>query len=135
MEPKKKQKKPLGSGVWALIFIVALSAIRGIEDPSMMGAVAAGIAFLVVISLVISAAAKAKKRSGTAPFRSAGAGRGGDTVPYRPAQTAPEYTFDGDSDTDRDRQRRREQLDGFLKNGIVDKREYDLLRARHEGRE
>jgi hypothetical protein len=33
---------------------------------------------------------------------------------------------------DRDEQRRREQLDSFLKNGIIDKKEYMVLKARYE---
>jgi hypothetical protein len=33
---------------------------------------------------------------------------------------------------DRDEQRRREQLDSFLKNGIIDKKEYQVLKARYE---
>ena len=33
MEPKKKQKKPLGSGVWALIFIVACPPSGALRIP------------------------------------------------------------------------------------------------------
>ena len=131
---KNKQKKPLGSGIWALIFIAVLSAVRGMDDPSAMGAVMAGIVGIVVIAVVASAVRKAAKARGgdSTPFRSAASRTAAEAVTSRPA-AAPAYTYDGDGDTDRDRQRRREQLDGFLKNGIVDKREYDLLRARHEG--
>ena len=99
---KNKQKKPLGSGIWALIFIAVLSAVRGMDDPSAMGAVMAGIVGIVVIAVVVSAVRKAAKARGgdSTPFRSAASRTAAEAVTSRPA-AAPAYTYDGDGDTDR----------------------------------
>ena len=133
MEQNKKKQKKKG-GAWWILILLAISAVRGLDDPAEMGYVVAGLVCLAVLALVISVAVKkAKANGGAAPVRSTPMRGAGSTASYRPA-AVPVYTTDGEGNSDRDRQRRREQLDGFLKNGIVDKREYDLLRARHEGR-
>ena len=52
----------------------------------------------------------------------------------RPAYTPqPVYNENTSGENfQRDRQRRLAQLDGFLKNGIIDKEEYKVLRSRYE---
>ena len=137
MEQNRKNRKKAGGGAWAVFLILALSAVRGIQDPAIISYVFAGLFILGGVVLVISAIRKkAKAGAGSAPDRSAArpAPRSaGSTVPYRPA-AVPLSTTDGEGNSDRDRQRRREQLDTFLRNGIIDRKEYAALLLRHEGK-
>ena len=133
MEQKKKNKKnSVSSGIWTVIVLVALAAFRNADDPSAFMSVAAIIVALMAVVGVIAGIRKAKGKTGPGPARPA-ARAGADTIPYRPA-AVPMYTTDGEGNTDRDRQRRREQLDTFLKNGIIDRKEYAALLMRHEGK-
>ena len=133
MEQKKKNKKnSVSSGIWTVIVLVALAAFRNADDPSAFMSVAAIIVALMAVVGVIAGIRKAKGKTGPGPARPT-ARAGADTIPYRPA-AVPMYTTDGEGNTDRDRQRRREQLDTFLKNGIIDRKEYAALLMRHEGK-
>lgn len=57
------------------------------------------------------------------------------TEPGRMPIAEQKKFYDGDAalqNQERDRERRLRQLDGFLKNGIIDREEYKILRSRYE---
>ena len=140
MDQKKRRpsgKAPAGVLIWFCLMIV-LSMLRNLRgDPELVLPLMSGVIIVVVLAVILSAVAKrnrasaGEKRSNAAdPWNAA---RTPVSKPAAPARTAPVYDTDG-TDTDRDRQRRRAQLDAFLKNGIIDRKEYAALLARHENR-
>jgi len=141
MEKKDKKRKPAGAWSWAVLLLIALSTLRSVGNSRVYAATVTVVVVLAVLLVVVGMLRKARAASGTDPARPAAPQRRSvgpelRTVSRRaeaPAQTTLWDTGES-SDTERDIQRRRAQLDAFLKNGIVDKREYDFLRSRHEQR-
>ncbi len=143
---EKDRKKNKGSGglgavVWIIIMLAGIVVRNGGDSA---GPVIAFLIPLAVVVVLVAAmkAAKKKNAAGASPrsadsLRSAPSARTQAPDPTRvirpavPLELPEDY---GSSDTDRDRMRRRQQLDAFLKNGIIDRKEYRALLERHERR-
>ena len=150
MENNKKQQKKGGGLTGAIIWLLILAvgaAVRNGADSRTVIVYLVPIAIVVVIVAISTALNKKMQKNGrtsAAPTRTQAArSYSPEVAPRREAArreaTRPEptqvYNDPGDnSDTDRDRQRRRQQLDAFLRNGIIDRKEYMALLRRHEGR-
>ena len=127
-----KKKKPTP---YALILVVLAVLFNVAADADVLSN---GTFFLVVVILALVTAAvvvivkkllgaKSGERSTTAPGKAA--------VPQR--ETALHFDFSKErsegkyASYDHDTAHRLEQLDSFLKNGIIDKKEYRLLKERY----
>jgi len=125
--------------------LMVISMVRGMAsaEGGASLAVVMAVIFLIAAVLVGVAAKKASavRRAAETPpserTRTAVPTARARTEPgtVRTARAAPTISmegYDSASNTERDRQRRRQQLDTFLKNGIIDRREYLMLLERHE---
>ncbi len=154
---KKKQGTPWLGAVIVLV-LVLIRALTDSDMPPAAGAVIVGVILIVIIAVVVSGGAKKKAASKPAP----GSARQTPTVElHRPApsmqrreptvgtvshshgRTAnqrfpqPEaycVTCEntGEDHFVRDRNRRIAQLDEWLKNGLIDREEYSVLKYRFE---
>ena len=148
MENKNSGKKKSGGMGGVLIWIVILmigALVRNGGDKRTLIMYLVPIALVVLIVAVSTALNKKMQKNGRAPGAATRAAASPAARSYTPevssrrAAPRPEpiqvYTDPGDNtDTDRDRQRRRQQLDAFLRNGIIDRKEYVALLKRHERR-
>ena len=134
----ERGKKSSGTAVIPAILaiVLAMNAAAGTADGSLIILLVA-ICFIAGIGAAIVMAAKKAARSGALKFNSAGKrekntvedkalSSTGSRAPAVYNERAAEELFL------RDRQKRLEQLEVFLKNGIVDKNEYNLLKKRYE---
>lgn len=130
-DDKKKKKKPTP---YALILVVlaVLFNIAADADALSIGIFAVfAVIFAVVTAAVIIAkkllGAKSGERSTTSPGKAA--------APQREAalhfDSSKERSEGKYAAYDHDTAHRLEQLDSFLKNGIIDKKEYRLLKERY----
>lgn len=135
---KNKGSGGLGAIVWIVIVLAGIAVRNGGDSAGPL------IAFLLpvaAVAVLVGAMKAAKKKGGAGP----GVGRAApervtrSAAPERTRAVRPSVPLElpedfGGSDTDRDRLRRRQQLDAFLKNGIIDRKEYQALLERHERR-
>ena len=134
----KKKSNPFG-------FIVALAIIiiGNLADAADSGAAAAVIVLVIImaaIGLFVAAIVKSAKKNGQSTGFSSVSKSFSAKRSFTPAEPAavksPELKYyDGYNSqelSERDRQRRLSQLEGFLKNGIIEKEEYYILKARYE---
>ena len=160
MADQKKQKKKSFSGlVWLIFISVTLisSLMENVDSGSFrrfifqlrIYALRLGVPFealvaapfvllvliIIVIKLIVKKSREAKEERSTASARTSAAVRRFD--PRTRSFTEPEaYCFSceasGDDHFKRDRQTRIKQLDDWLKNGLIDREEYKVLKARFE---
>ena len=119
-----------------LAIVLAMNAAAGTADGSLIILLVA-ICFIAGIGAAIVMTAKKAARSGAfrhgaaakrekAPVEDKPMSSAGNRAPAVYNENSAEELFQ------RDKQKRLEQLDVFLKNGIVDKNEYNLLKKRYE---
>ena len=127
----KNQKKSMIPGLIVLAAVLAFNLVDGAADgnPMLIVVVLGSLIVLLAIAVTVAAVKKAAARGGVAerPVRSEAAGR-------RP----PAFMRDAEQEEAihcahvRGKQKYIEQLDSYLKNGIIDKAEYRVLRERYE---
>ena len=141
-ERQSSKKKQSGGGKGILIalgFIILMNVISAGGGGVILFFLAiALIAAVVVIAVKAGKKAVQKNSAGSAPVqwtrpdndRRQNAPKSAERPVYTP-QTV--YNENASAENfQRDRQRRIVQLDGFLKNGIIDKEEYKVLLSRYE---
>lgn len=140
---KKKKKNSTIGAVAAVIIAFASVAESAGDDLPVVLAILFGIGVIVaVFALAAKAAKKAAKPGQTAGGFGARAVESvsrwsrdkGETPPVTAARPRT-YVYDDrayERNEQRDIQRRLAQLDDFLKNGIIEKEEYYILKARYE---
>ena len=134
----ERGKKSSGTAVIPAILaiVLAMNAAAGTADGSLIILLVA-ICFIAGIGAAIVMAAKKAAGAGALKFSSAGK-REKNTVEDKALSSAGNrapVVYNENSAQElfqRDKQKRLEQLDVFLKNGIVDKNEYNLLKKRYE---
>ena len=134
----KRGKKSSGTAVIPAILaiVLAMNAAAGTADGSLIVLLVA-ICFIAGIVAAIVMAAKKAAKSGVLKFSPAGkrerASVEDKTLSSTGSRTSAVYNERSAEELfQRDKQKRLEQLDVFLKNGIVDKAEYNLLKKRYE---
>lgn len=131
---KKKGGSRTGLAVIAVVFLISLFDGAGVD--------AIGVLTLLIVVFVAAAFLWffLKALKGTAKKKD------GLTMDAAPRQKSPpkptegpvytpkamHYEQDPQANSQRDRQRRLAQLDGFLKNGLIDKEEYKVLLSHYE---
>ena len=150
----KKKKKGSGWGILAVMIIIFLRAIGNGLDGDAVPAVIGLIVFVAVIAVIVAAV---KKKSSAAKMAHDHSGTVMNSRPTPTVQTSrpipsmkrrepvtaqrefsrPEAycvscELSGEDHFVRDRQRRIQQLDEWLKNGLVDREEYRVLKKRFE---
>ncbi len=110
-------------------------------DPSVLGAIAAGLLILAVILLIAAAAGKAVRRQTDRSVVGRAGGRTSAAV-QRPDPRSRSFTpptptcivcdHTGEDHFLRDKARRIAQLDDWLKSGIIDREEFRVLKDRYE---
>jgi hypothetical protein len=125
----KKKSSPWIPLIVALVACASFISSSGDEEPAI---IFASIAVVLVITLAVLAAQKAKAKKTEA--------RNGDSIPDDPRMktfTKPdapcvvcEHT--GEDHLARDKQNRIRQLDDWLKSGLIDRAEYAVLKDRYE---
>lgn len=136
---KKTEKKPSAGGIIAAVFIMLLGAFEGVDGDA--GAFADVILIVVVffaVVAIIGAANKMKKnKSFSSSVKAEKKKPVAEAVPKATAAPAAQRKY-YDSDcqkmsSEHDHNRRLEQLDGFLKNGVIGPKEYNILREKYGG--
>lgn len=130
---KKKQEKknPVAGAVIAAVLIL-LSIFDSIDDGA-----AAVIVFIIFIAVLVAViAAASKKKNGAASNKKVERKAETYTKPHAEVKTTMQERKYYDSDcqnmsSDHDHNRRLEQLDGFLKDGIISHEEYNILKAKY----
>lgn len=134
IKEKKQEKKTSKGGAIAAAILLLLGAFDGLEGD---GTAFAGVILVVVVFFtvvaIIGAANKKKKTAQPAVKAKKPAAKA--AMPKAAPSAAPERKY-YDSDCQKassahDHNRRLEQLDGFLKDGIISKAEYDILKAKY----
>ena len=140
-ERQNSKKNPSGGkGILALIVSIVLMNIISAGGGSVIWFILAIALIIVIFVIAVKAGKKAaqKNSAGSAPVqwtrpdndRRQNAPKSAERPVYTP-QTV--YNENASAENfQRDRQRRIAQLDGFLKNGIIDKEEYKVLLSRYE---
>ena len=114
----KKKSSPWIPLIVALAACASFISSSGDEEPAI---IFASIAVVLVITLAVLAAQKAKAKKTKA--------RNGDSIPDAPCVVC-EHT--GEDHLARDKQNRIRQLDDWLKSGLIDRAEYAVLKDRYE---
>ena len=112
MDDKKKNKNK--SPAWAVV-VLLLMLLRALDDGNMavLPVIIIGLSIVAVIGIVMASTKKANARSGEKPLRLRQ-----ERAAFQPRREA--YTPDnGDKYI--------AQLNGFLKNGIIERSEYNYL--------
>ena len=135
MEENRKYKRKGGSGalIW-IVIVLAASVLRNMDSVpirKMLPVLAIAVGMFLLVVLLSALAGKKKPAAPAARTKEPWEAK---PTPRRPAPTSAPAAVPTASeyDTERDRVRRRQQLDTFLRNGIIDQKEYALLLARHE---
>lgn len=140
-ERQNSKKNPSGGkGILALIVSIVLMNIISAGGGSVIWFILAIALIIAIMVIAVKAVKKAaqKNSAGSAPVqwtrpdndRRQNAPKSAERPVYTP-QTV--YNENASAENfQRDRQRRIAQLDGFLKNGIIDKEEYKVLLSRYE---
>lgn len=127
-----KNSKLASELVWLILFVLLIvgKVSRGIGGPVF---VVIGL-FAAVTVLVLSIA---RKKSTAARPSESESSPSAPQRPMRPSAPAREY-YDSDcmrASTGHDHDRRAEQLDAFLKDGLITKEEYAMMQERYEKQE
>lgn len=127
-----KNSKLASELVWLILLVLLIvgKVSRGIGGPVF---VVIGL-FAAVIVLVLSIA---RKKSTAARPSESESSPAAPQRPMRPSAPAREY-YDSDcmrASTGHDHDRRAEQLDAFLKDGLITKEEYAMMQERYEKQE
>ena len=136
----KANKSGGGKGILAVIGFIVLMNVISAGGGSVIWFILAIALIIVIFVIAVKAGKKAaqKNSAGSAPVqwtrpdndRRQNAPKSAERPVYTP-QTV--YNENASAENfQRDRQRRIAQLDGFLKNGIIDKEEYKVLLSRYE---
>lgn len=139
---QKKKNSPLAIGLAVLLALFSLAESAGGDGEMFIGfiviiAVIAALVFAVikiVNKAVYGGAGKTNVRSKAAQAISKWSRDSGETPPVT-ASRPKSFVYDDrayERNEQRDIERRLSQLDEFLKNGIIEKEEYRILRARYE---
>ncbi len=139
-QSSKKKQSGGGKGILAVIVSIVLMNIISAGGGSVIWFILAIALIIAIMVIAVKAMKKAaqKNSAGSAPIqwtrpendRRQNAPKSAERPVYTP-QTV--YNENASAENfQRDRQRRIAQLDGFLKNGIIDKEEYKVLLSRYE---
>ena len=118
-----KSKTHSGSLIYVAVFIVLMLISGGISGPLM--ALIIGVIVIVALAYLGFYFGKKylnNKQEGTASPRKA----------YTSHQNFKPRAYNPEEMRDPDNVRRLRQLDSFLENGLIDKKEYNVLRAKYE---
>ena len=124
MNQKKNENKLNKAGksiLYTFIFLVFMSFLAD-GNGSMFGVIAVILIAVGVAVLVIYFVKQANKPKEEAPV----------TRSYTTHESSQPRKYDPAEIKDRDSRRRLEQLDSFLRNGVIDKKEYAVLRAKYQ---
>lgn len=125
MNDREKEKRKKGGGAVGWLIAVIIAIFFEIMDEIDMDVRFLGV-LVVLIAIVFIAAV------GIFLFKKIKSALGSAAQSPAPLQRQYyEENADG-RNSQRDQQRRLAQLDDFLKNGIIDKEEYEVLRSRYE---
>lgn len=125
MNNSNKDNKLTKAGKTVLYTFVFLVAVGLMNDAG--NAVIGLVAILCIIGGIAALVLFFAKRLAANKSGDAKSPRG-----YTTHQNHQPKSFDPEALRDRDSQRRLEQLDSFLANGIIDKKEYAALRAKYD---
>lgn len=144
-QEQRKRKNNTSKSYWWIIAIVLGVVLNLAETGINFDAVFAIIQiaiFIIVIAAVIKIRKNAAEKKADRGEKTAAQRQGfsmerrplSSDRPHRPSavRQREEYRPIELSSTEYDRQKRLKQLDGFLENGIIDREEYKVLRARYE---
>ena len=127
---KKKSKPSLGLVIIGIYFLLSMASVA---DPGVLVAIIAIAVILLIIFLYFKAGKKKIKQSNTV-FQNKQddmCKTCSDEFVYNNRQA--EYNeYSVEENFVRDRQRRLKQLDDFLKNGLIDRNEYMVLRSHYD---
>ena len=140
MDNRNKKKSGKGIGVVIGILILLLARFSDDFDSDVIGPIVALaiVGVLVVISIRIARASPGSARQNT------GTGDVGHSMKRHEPKVEIHRAFPepeahcvvcentGDNHFDRDRQMRLKQLDDWLKNGLIDREEYAVLKRKYE---
>lgn len=122
-ERSNKSKTQSGSLIYVAVFIVLMLISGGISGPLM--ALIIGVIVIVALAYLGFYFGKKylnNKQEGTTSPRKA----------YTSHQNFKPRAYNPEEMRDLDNVRRLRQLDSFLENGLIDKKEYNVLRAKYE---
>ncbi len=122
-ERSNKSKTQSGSLIYVAVFVVLMLISGGISGPLM--ALIIGVIVIVALAYLGFYFGKKylnNKQEGTASPRKA----------YTSHQNFKPRAYNPEEMRDLDNVRRLRQLDSFLENGLIDKKEYNVLRAKYE---
>lgn len=140
-ERQNNKKNPSGGkGILAVIgFIVLMNVISAGGGEAIVGIIAIALIVAVVVFAVKAGKKAAQKKSAeAAPVQWKRPDNDRRQNAPKPAERpvyTPQAVYSENASAEnfqRDRQRRIAQLDGFLKNGIIDKEEYKVLLSRYD---
>ena len=132
MNNKKRKNNKSGFGGLIAIAVVFLVNMASVGAGSELFAVLIGLA--VVIAVIVAVVVVAKKSIGAAKISSyLNREEKNEEKTFVPREAAPASYDENAQEKNfiRDRARRLAQLDGFLKNGIIDRKEYNILKSRY----
>ena len=121
---QKKNENKLNKAGKTILYTFILMVVMGIfsdASGSIIGVVAVILVAAGVGMLGFYFARKAKAAKEDTVARS-----------YTPHESSQPRKYDPAEIKDRDSRRRLEQLDSFLRNGVIDKKEYAVLRAKYQ---
>ena len=135
-QSRKKNQSGGGKGILIALGVIILMNVIGAGGGSVILVILAIVLIVAVAVIGLKAGKKAikQKTEDQAPVQWK---RPGNDLPQnaqRPV-SATQIVYNENASAEnfqRDRQRRIAQLDGFLKNGIIDKEEYEVLLSRYE---
>lgn len=123
MNQKKNENKLNKAGKTVLYTFILLALMSfGAEGGSRI----IGVLAVILIAAGVAALAIFFVKKANKP------GENGAARSYTTHENSQPRKYDPAEIQDRDSRRRLEQLDSFLKNGIIDKQEYAVLRARYQ---
>ena len=122
---QKKNENKLNKAGKTILYTFILMVVMGILSDgsgSLIGALAVIFIAIGVAVLVIYFVKQANKPKEEVPVSRS----------YTTHENSQPRKYDPAEIKDRDSRRRMEQLDSFLRNGVIDKKEYAVLRARYQ---
>ena len=132
MDGKKKNKNK--SPAWAVV-VLLLMLLRALDDGNMavLPVIIIGLSIVAVIGIVMASTKKANARSGEKPQSSrASRPAAREEKPLRRQQERPAFQPRRESYTPDNGDKYIAQLNGFLKNGIIDAKEYKFMLERYK---
>ena len=125
MNQQKKNENKLNKAGKTILYTFILMVVMGIfsdASGSIIGVVAVILIVAGIAALAFYFVKKANKPKEEAPV----------TRSYTTHESSQPRKYDPAEIKDRDSRRRLEQLDSFLRNGVIDKKEYAVLRAKYQ---